>query len=213
MPVTRRSRPARRDLAPPAPYPPRVANFGECRPEAGAQAGRNSSPTRRREWGSSTTSRACSASSPPPSSAPPVRTSKRDRRRPWPRSLGPSRGPFVPFLPETRPATCPPEAGRASTPTPAPGVHASVSAPGERMRGVPTAQHGERMRKELRAPRGRRELTPEGLPGRFTMSVRPRVPASPRESAANGVASAPRRRIASAMPGASRSARRAWPPA
>ena len=46
---------------------------------------------------------------------------------------------------------------------------------------------------------------PCGLPGRLTISVRPRMPLTPRESMACGVLASEAARIASAMPGASRS--------
>lgn len=46
---------------------------------------------------------------------------------------------------------------------------------------------------------------PAGDPGRFTISVVPATPASPRESAAVGTFSRPYARIASGMPGISRS--------
>src|ERR1019366_3133653 len=46
---------------------------------------------------------------------------------------------------------------------------------------------------------------PLGEPGRLTIKTRPRVPTTERESAASGVASRPRARINSAMPGISRS--------
>ena len=46
---------------------------------------------------------------------------------------------------------------------------------------------------------------PPGDPGRFTTSVRPRRPATPRESSACGVRAIASARIASASPGASRS--------
>src|SRR4051812_43732218 len=47
--------------------------------------------------------------------------------------------------------------------------------------------------------------TPPVEPGRLTISVRPATPARPRESTEVGTCSAPCRRTASAMPGASRS--------
>src|SRR6266545_4248682 len=47
--------------------------------------------------------------------------------------------------------------------------------------------------------------TPAGLPGRFRISVPPRLPATARDSAAIGVVSRPAVRISSARPGASRS--------
>ena len=46
---------------------------------------------------------------------------------------------------------------------------------------------------------------PRRLPGRLMMSVAPLRPATPRESQAKGLACAPRERMASASPGASRS--------
>ena len=51
----------------------------------------------------------------------------------------------------------------------------------------------------------RHSRAPLGLPGRFTMSVAPRAPATARLSMANGVFASVSRRIASAIPGAWRS--------
>src|SRR6266487_3389343 len=51
----------------------------------------------------------------------------------------------------------------------------------------------------------RHSLTALGLPGRLIISVRPRVPATPRESIPKGVCCRLTARIASAIPGASRS--------
>ncbi len=51
----------------------------------------------------------------------------------------------------------------------------------------------------------RHSLTALGLPGRLMIRVRPRVPATPRESMPKGVCCRLMARIASAIPGASRS--------
>src|SRR5579863_5787317 len=48
-------------------------------------------------------------------------------------------------------------------------------------------------------------IAPLGAPGRFTINVRPRDPAMPRDSTENFVCSRPFARISSAMPGISRS--------